>query len=74
VTREAVTAVLTTATVPASARLAMTATERAGLALPAAAADAGKVRHAVHTSAVVAARLRQALVHVWNKVNLYRIT
>jgi len=74
VTREAITAVLTTAAVPASTRLAMTATERAGLALPAAAADAGKVRHAVHAGAVVAARLRHAFVHIWNNVNLYRIT
>jgi len=73
VTREAIAAILTTAAVPAGTRLAVTGTKRTGLALPAAAADARKVRHAVHAGAVVPARLRHALVHIWNNVDLYRI-
>lgn len=64
VTRETVAAILAGAGVPASTGLAVAATKRAGLALPAAAADAREVRHAVHAGAVVAAGLRHALVHI----------
>lgn len=64
VTREAVAVVLTSAAIPASARLAVAAAQCAGLALPAAAADAREVRHAVHAGTVVATGLRHALVHV----------
>lgn len=64
VAREAVTAILAGAAVPASARFAVAAAQRARLALPVALADAGEICHAVHAGTIVAARLRQALVHI----------
>lgn len=75
VAREAITAILAGAAVSASARLAVTATKRARLALPVALADAREVRHAVHAGTIVTARLCQAFVHIWKNsfTTLYQV-
>lgn len=73
VTREAVTAIVAGTTVPASTWLAMTTTQRACFALPAAPADAREVCHAVHAGTVIAAGLCHAFVHIWKNINSIEI-
>lgn len=74
VARETVTAILAGTAVSASARLTVAAAQRTRLALPVAPADAREIRYSVHAGTIVAARLCQALVHIWKNsfTMLYR--
>lgn len=70
-----ITTILTGAAVPASARLAVAAAQRARLALPITPADTREICHAIHAGTIVAARLRQTFVHIWKNslITLYRV-
>lgn len=65
--------ILAGTTVPASAWLAMTTTQRACFALPATPTDACEICHAVYAGTVIAAGLFLAFIHIWKNIHSIKV-